>query len=335
MKILIVDDTPLKIEKIKLVIEEIVSSENVEILIAENVADAISYFMRGYKIDLLILDLNLPNRKKEEVKKLAGLRIIKEINLRKDFHKPECILGLTAYKTEQIKCRSDFDKDGWAIVHFDLREDNWEYSVRNKVIYLLNKSQTLVTTIKDKILFFASSPTDAGMLNAGMEQRKISEVLQSSTNRDDIELISKTGAKLDTLTSELMKHNPQFVHFTGHGTEEGLAMEEDNGRSVLIPTAALESLFQLFSGITQCVFLSACYSAEQAKSISKHNIYVIGMNSPVGVDASTEFAKGFYQALAEKKDILSAFQFGKVHLMVADPDQVNIPEIWYKSEKVS
>ncbi|MGV6832201.1 MAG: response regulator, partial [bacterium] len=71
MKILIVDDSDLKISKIKTVINE--TDEKHEILIAKNKADAMILIKSNPLIDLMILDLNLPNRKGENAKRLAGL----------------------------------------------------------------------------------------------------------------------------------------------------------------------------------------------------------------------------------------------------------------------
>ena len=43
--------------------------------------------------------------------------------------------------------------------------------------------------------------------------------------------------------------------------------------------------------------MNACYAEIQAKAISKHIKYVIGMNQAIGDKAAIAFSIGFYQAL--------------------------------------
>ena len=49
----------------------------------------------------------------------------------------------------------------------------------------------------------------------------------------------------------------------------------------------------------------------QAKAISKHIPFVIGMNSSVSDDAALEFAVGFYDALGAGRSIQAAFELGR------------------------
>lgn len=336
MTILLVDDDVIKIDKIKRVIVESLHLFNHNLIVKGNVADAMEILLLNRPVDLLILDMNLPVRRDSAIKRLAGLNLLKEINRRSNISKPESIVGLTSYKNEEIASKADFEKEGWAIVHCDLKLSEWENTIANKLIYLMErkKSKEISDNGKEKILFIAASPTDQQPLNAGIEQRKIDEILNSSTFRDRFQLISKPGAKIEIFSRELMQHNPSFVHFSGHGDVDGLAMEDDNGVTIMFPDLAVCQLFSLFKDTIKCVVLSACYSSSQAKAISKNNIYVVGMNNSVGVDAATEFAKGFYQAIGEGKDIPEAFRFGLVHLIASDPRQIAIPELWQNGKKI-
>lgn len=337
MKIFIVDDDDIKIKKIETLISETLQTYHHEILVAKNIADAMQILLNQSSIDLLVLDLNIPTRQGSEIKKLAGLTLLNEIVRRQKVCKPEAIIGLTAYKEEEIKSHSSFRNEGWAIVHFDASTDSWEHSIRNKITYLLGKNQYIETaqSSKSTILFVASSPVDQNTLNAGLEQRKIEDVLSSSTLRDSYNLVSKTGAKLETLTKEMMILTPRFVHFTGHGDSNGIVMEDDNGSTYFVPSDALIQLFEIFKNDVHCVLISACYSFQQAKSISTQGIYVIGMNDEVGVETAIEFSKGFYQAIGEGKNVIDSFKFGLVHLTARDISQKNVPEIWFNGVKIN
>ena len=50
----------------------------------------------------------------------------------------------------------------------------------------------------------------------------------------------------------------------------------------LVETTILARLFEIFQDSVECVFLNACYSAEQAEAISQHIPYVIGMKQDLG-----------------------------------------------------
>ena len=75
----------------------------------------------------------------------------------------------------------------------------------------------------------------------------------------------------------MLDHNPQIIHFCGHGEgEEGLVVEKESGKPELISTEALADLFSLFADQVECVLLNACYSEAQAKAIAQHIGSVVG-----------------------------------------------------------
>jgi hypothetical protein len=162
-----------------------------------------------------------------------------------------------------------------------------------------------------KILFLASNPTDTGRLRLGQEVRDIEEGLKRSNERDQFELIPSFAVRIDDLRRRLLEHSPQIVHFSGHGAGvDGIVLENDKGESSPVPIDAVANLFELCSEHVDCVVLNACESDLQAKAISRHIPYVIGMTSSVSDDAALEFAVGFYDALGAGKSIEDAFRFG-------------------------
>jgi predicted acylesterase/phospholipase RssA/CheY-like chemotaxis protein len=136
MNILIVDDSNIKIKKIKTVINE--THIDSDFLIAQNKADAMSLIISNESIDLMILDLNLPNRNGEEPKRLAGLSLLKELNRRSSISKPRHIIGLTAYVELQNETVGEFVENGWIIITYDNSLSDWETTIKNKVEYIHN-----------------------------------------------------------------------------------------------------------------------------------------------------------------------------------------------------
>lgn len=162
-----------------------------------------------------------------------------------------------------------------------------------------------------KVLVLASSPVDQARLRLDKEVREIREGLKRSNERDSFELIPWFAAKISDLRRALLDHTPQIVHFAGHGDEDGILVEGDNGRGVQVPFDALADLFGLCREHVECVVLNACRSDVQAEAIAEHIPYVIGMSAGINDCAAIEFAVGFYDALGAGRQIEEAFQFAK------------------------
>ncbi|AWA30954.1 hypothetical protein HYN48_13190 [Flavobacterium magnum] len=163
-----------------------------------------------------------------------------------------------------------------------------------------------------KILFLGASPIDEVRLRVDEELRDIEHGLKLATLREQFELKSQWAITTKTLQQAMLDEAPTIVHFSGHGSTSGIAVEDSLGNAKLIENDALGSLFELFSDKIECVVLNSCHSESQAKEIAKHIPYVIGMKSSVNDKAAIAFAVGFYTALGAGKDIPFAFKMGTV-----------------------
>ncbi len=175
-----------------------------------------------------------------------------------------------------------------------------------------------LTTVERKILIFSANPKDTTRLRLDKEVWKIKDKLKRAKPKhgDQFAVELATAVRIHDLQQELLEHEPDIVHFCGHGEEEGILLEDEQGKAVLVPSDALASLFSLCTEHVECVILNSCHSQAQAEAISQHIPYVIGMKKAVGDEAAVEFAAGFYNALGFGKSIEHAFEFGKtaVHL---------------------
>jgi hypothetical protein len=166
------------------------------------------------------------------------------------------------------------------------------------------------------ILFLAANPLDTSKLRLDEEVRQIDEGLLRSPHRQQFELIQKWAVTAQAMQRAILETQPQMVHFSGHGTTEGLALNNETGRMQLVSAAALSALFGLCRGRVQGVLLNACWSQVQAEAIAQQVPYVIGMNRAIGDQAARVFAVGFYDALGRGEGIPEAYQAGRVSLMM-------------------
>lgn len=187
----------------------------------------------------------------------------------------------------------------------------------------LNQKQTFTEMIK--ILFLGASPIDEVRLRIDEELRDIEKGLKLATLRDQFELKSEWAVTTKTLQQAMLDESPTIVHFSGHGDVNGIAVEDSLGNSKLIDNDAIGSLFELFSENIKCVVLNSCYSESQAREISKHIPYVIGMKNSVNDKSAIAFSVGFYTALGAGKDIEFAYRMGTVAIKMEGITGSDIP----------
>ena len=186
-----------------------------------------------------------------------------------------------------------------------------------------------------KILFLTANPQGSPALRLENELRRVKDGLASSTNRDRFSLESEPAVQISTITKAMQRIKPNIIHFSGHGAgEDGLVVEDIEGNIKILPTDGIHRLFKLFKEQIQCVecvVLNACYSKEQASLISKHEIFVVGMNSGIRDKAAIDFSVGFYESLGEGNNYEFAFEIAMVNLSPNLHD-AETPELWYNGE---
>ena len=167
-----------------------------------------------------------------------------------------------------------------------------------------------------KVLFLSADPSDASRLRLGEEFREIHEKLKLSKQREFFKLeLPQLSIRPADISQSLLDTTPHIVHFSGHGTSTGaLCFENQTSETHLVQPDALAALFEQFSSEINCVLLNACYSEIQAKAISKHIDYVIGMNQAIGDKAAIAFSIGFYQALGAGRTIEESYKLGIVQI---------------------
>jgi hypothetical protein len=182
-----------------------------------------------------------------------------------------------------------------------------------------------------KILILTANPKNTEELRLNEEVREIQEELQRSRSRDQFEIISKWAVRPKDLSRALLDHDPQIVHFSGHGAgTDGLVLEGDDGQIKRVSAESLARLFGLLNNV-ECVLLNACYSEVQATAIHQHIDYVIGMSQAIGDRAAIEFAVGFYGALGASRGYAEAFEFGLAAIELEGIPETATPKLKQRS----
>ena len=169
----------------------------------------------------------------------------------------------------------------------------------------------LAIHMKKKILALVSNPKATAHLNLLDEIGDLKEAMKRAEKRDLFSVEWDVVKTQTDLRRHILDYKPQIIHFCGHGTREGLILEDEKGQAKTVSNAFVVDLLRNFADRIECVLLNACDSEPLADEIVKHINYAIGMNQPVFDNAAIAFTEGFYDTLGAGESIERAFEVGK------------------------
>lgn len=302
--ILVEDDTTwqrLLQEKLKQAFKQIGHLQD-RVYLVESFADAYSQLSQNHW-DLLVTDVGLGNPREESMR--LGIQLIE---LARDRQIPAiAVSGSGEVTTQDVRnilvqyqASDFFSKQGFNTVDFI-----------NRVKQLLLNRHGLGFPIK--ILFLGANPIDTPQLRIGSEIRDIYEILRRGSVRENFSVETYTSVRPGDISQGILDFKPAIIHFSGHGTENGeILLENESGE--IQPLSAI-NFAGYFARIQpqvpiHCLILNACHSAPLAQALATHLPYVIGMDIAISDAAAMKFAVGFYKALANHASIPEAYHQG-------------------------
>jgi CHAT domain len=168
-------------------------------------------------------------------------------------------------------------------------------------------------------VLFLSANSTASPLDLERELERIETNLRMGRDSGRLHLKPVMAGTFSRLSRAMLDDSPTIVHFSGHGRQEGIILRGDDGEPRPVSGEALASLFENFRDTMTCVVLNACWSEHQAHAIHRHIPYVVGMRDRIPDRTAIAFATGFYQAIADGRDVPFAFNIGIAHAQ-ADGD---------------
>jgi len=179
-----------------------------------------------------------------------------------------------------------------------------------------------------KVLFLAANPKDSSPLRLDEEIRSIDQALRQAEFRDNFDIRQHWAVRVADIQGYLLRHQPDIVHFSGHGsTSSEIILEDNYGNSQAVSPRALSRLFSVLKDNIRCVVLNACYSEQQAQAIAKHIDCVVGMSNAIGDQAAINFASAFYQALGYGRNVKTAFDLGCLQIDLEGLDEQDTPKL--------
>ena len=178
------------------------------------------------------------------------------------------------------------------------------------------------------ILFLAANPKDTPLLRLDEEVRSIDLALRQAEFRDLFDIKQHRAVRVADLQGYLLRHKPDIVHFSGHGSPSSeIILEDINGQSHPVVPRALSQIFSILKDNIRCVVLNACYSEQQAQAIAQHIECVVGMSKAIGDTSAISFAAAFYQALGYGRSVKTAFDLGCAQIDLENLEEQDIPTL--------
>lgn len=179
---------------------------------------------------------------------------------------------------------------------------------------------------KVPVLFLSADPTRT--LSLQEDLRNIQVKVRAAEYRDVLAFDPRPAARLDDVVQALYENKPQIVHFSGHGSHEGLMFVGPDGHSVhWVSAEDLTELFTAFRGDIRLVVLSACSTHDQARAIADIVGCAIGTPAAIADEAAIAFNAEFYRALAFGESVQGACTKACAVLGAKELDQVR-PKLW-------
>lgn len=160
------------------------------------------------------------------------------------------------------------------------------------------------------ILFLAANPLNTTtFLDLEEELRSLALELKSTIHRSEIRFNPRQALRPDDLVRHAGEVRPNVVHFSGHGSAEGIVVRNDAGGMIVIPPSSFKQF--LDGREIALLVLNSCYSRGQAMAAASVVGAVVGTTDAVEDEAARRFTIAFYRTLGNGGSIRNAFKDGR------------------------
>jgi len=133
MKILVVEDDVTKLRNIASALAE-VEGISLDDITSETDAAGAKRFLMERNVDLIVLDLHLPDRIDLPPKASGGLDFMRSISTRPNFFVPTHVVAISG-NTEALSAVSDDAAELWGVIRYDPTSNRWRDQLKSRVRY--------------------------------------------------------------------------------------------------------------------------------------------------------------------------------------------------------
>lgn len=223
------------------------------------------------------------------------------------------------------------------IINNTIKDINNKQNILQNEITKLKESKSKIV-----ILFLASNPKlkyidengaewQQQKLDLDKEAREIKEAITQSVNRDSIDFQTRWATRVQDLFQAINETNPTIIHFSGHGTENGELVFQDNADNPkTVSNEVIAEMISASSDDIRMLVFNNCFSSSQAEMIVDKVEATIGMNTSIGDESAILFSSQLYSSIGFGLSLEKAFGQAKARLMLEDTNEEDTPEIFVK-----
>ena len=142
IEVIIVEDDDLKSDRVKSKIEDAALNEGANIKVVKSVYEA-GVEIGKKKFDLMILDVCLPLRDREDPREDGAELLLRQIQTKHAINVPAYIVGLTAFSEISAKYQEQFNQFGWLLISYDSGSNAWAVNLTNTVSHISKNKQVV------------------------------------------------------------------------------------------------------------------------------------------------------------------------------------------------
>jgi hypothetical protein len=202
--------------------------------------------------------------------------------------------------------------------------------VRGKMPTVVITKQALRKKKHLTVLYLVANSDESNPLRVDAEVRRVQEAIRGSKYRDNITIHYRPAADLDSLIDGLNDHEPQIVHFSGHGNDSGIATDSgrvDRAEVGMLSFDLLANALAATDSPPQVIVLNSCKSSSAKKALVPAAKIVVSMRASVTDPAAAAFATRFYAAIASGQSVKAAFAQGRVAVEAVSIRETDTPEL--------
>jgi hypothetical protein len=159
------------------------------------------------------------------------------------------------------------------------------------------------------ILLVTADPQNEVALQLDEEHSRMDEAIQSSSHRREFTIHRLPNARPENLIPALRRRRPTIVHFSGHGSGDGLCFVDAVGKAITIDPEVLGRILGEANrkhGLCTAV-MSACSSELQGQHVANAVGHLVAFKGAVNDDSALNFSREFYAALGDGLVVEDAF----------------------------
>ncbi len=195
------------------------------------------------------------------------------------------------------------------------------------------------TVPRDILLFASADPSTTGSSLAKLaldrEFKEIRSALEALYDKCQISIWYEPAFEIRDLQPALLKANPRYFHFSGHGTKHGEILVEGGKTADLVRIGPIARALELIASRIECAVFNACFSETAIAEIGDKINYAVLMSDAVGDEAAIKFAASFYGALGAGLKIPRAFAIACNAIELFGLPQSDVPRLFRRGTRVT